>query len=60
MSTQENGQILRGELTQVVASVFETMLSLEVTGCGPIWYPSANRITSAVHLSGDWNGAILL
>jgi CheY-specific phosphatase CheX len=44
----------------VVKSVFETMTSLEVMESGTSWYAGAARLTAAVHLTGDWNGAVLL
>jgi chemotaxis protein CheX len=28
--------------------------------CGTPWFPSADRLTAAIHLAGDWNGAVLL
>src|ERR1035441_5371457 len=36
------------------------MMSLEVTECGTPWFPGGDRLTSALHLAGDWNGAVLL
>ena len=35
-------------------------MGLEVSQNGPPWFPSADRLTSALHLAGDWNGAVLL
>jgi CheY-specific phosphatase CheX len=46
-------------IAQIVGSVFETMMSLEVERSGALWAPSEDRVTSAVCLSGDWNGAFL-
>jgi chemotaxis protein CheX len=60
MPTELSIEILPSELAQIVESVFGTMLSLEVGECGTPWFPSGNRLTSAVHLAGDWNGAVLL
>lgn len=48
------------ELVQIVQSVFETMLRLEVGEGGLPWFPQGDRLTAAVHLAGDWNGAVLL
>ena len=49
-----------GELAQIVKSVFGNMVNLEVSECGTPWFPGGNRLTSAVHLTGDWKGAVLL
>jgi chemotaxis protein CheX len=48
------------ELAQIVESVFETMLNLEVGQRGTPWFPGGDRLTAAVHLTGDWNGAVLV
>jgi chemotaxis protein CheX len=53
-------EIVPDELAQIVESVFDTMLSLKTHGCGTAWFPSVDRLTSVVHLAGDWNGALLL
>jgi chemotaxis protein CheX len=60
MPTELSTGILPSELAQVVESVFGTMMNLEVGDCGTPWFPSGDRLTSAVHLAGDWNGAVLL
>jgi chemotaxis protein CheX len=60
MPTESSIKIHRSELAQIVESVFETMLRLEAVERGAPWSPSGDRLTSAVHLAGDWNGAILL
>jgi len=60
MPTQLSVEILPSEVAQIVESVFGTMLGLEVSECGMPWFPSGDRLTSAVHLAGDWNGAVLL
>jgi chemotaxis protein CheX len=60
MPTEMSVQILPSELAQIVESVFATMLSLEVGEGGTSWFPSGDRLTAAVHLAGDWNGAVLL
>jgi CheY-specific phosphatase CheX len=51
--------IQASELVEIVGSVFATMLRLEVRESGDPWFPCGNRLTSAVHLTGDWNGAVL-
>jgi chemotaxis protein CheX len=52
--------ILPSEVAQIVESVFAAMLSMEVTQFGTPWFPGDDRLTSALHLAGDWNGAVLL
>ena len=47
------------ELAQIVQSVFRAMLSLE-WGMRDTLVSRGNRLTSAVHLAGDWSGALLL
>jgi chemotaxis protein CheX len=60
MPTDLRTAIRTDEVAQIVESVFGTMLSLDVSPSGAPWFPSGNRLTSAVHLTGDWNGAVLL
>jgi chemotaxis protein CheX len=60
MPTEMTAGILPDELAQIVKTVFGTMVSLEVDECGTLWFPSGDRLTSAVHLTGDWKGAVLL
>jgi chemotaxis protein CheX len=59
MLSESGTGILPSELAQIVESVFGTMLSLEVGQCDTPWFPGADRLTSAVHLAGVWNGAVL-
>src|ERR1017187_7804530 len=56
---------MRSELStdivvEVIESVFSTMLDLEVTRVDAPWSPTGDRLTSAVYLEGNWNGAVLL
>ena len=60
MPTEFSTETLTGALAQIVESVFETMMSLEVTESETPWFPGGDRLTSALHLAGDWNGAVLL
>ena len=60
MPTQLSIEILPSEVAQIVESVFENMLSLEVAESGTPWFPSTDRMTAAVHMAGDWSGAVLL
>jgi chemotaxis protein CheX len=46
-------------LTQTVEAVFLNMMNLEVSPGETPWTPSQDQLTSAVHLSGVWNGALL-
>jgi chemotaxis protein CheX len=55
-----NIEISPSDLTQIVESVFDAMIGLEARPCGPPWFPGADRLTAAVHLAGDWNGAVML
>jgi chemotaxis protein CheX len=58
--TESNVEVLPSELAQIVESVFATMLSLEVRERGTPRFGGEDRVTAAVHLAGDWNGAVLL
>jgi chemotaxis protein CheX len=60
VKTEPSLELPPGALAQVVESVFENMLNLGVSECGTAWFPGADRLTSAVYLTGAWNGALLL
>ena len=60
MPTELSVGIRPSELAQVVESVFSTMLSLEAAESRTPWFPGAERLTATVHLTGDWNGAVVL
>jgi chemotaxis protein CheX len=60
MPTDANVTILRDDLRQIVESVFDTMLGLEVRAVDTPWFANGDRLSSAVHLAGHWNGAVLL
>jgi len=60
MPTELILKIVPTELAQIVESVFAAMMRLEVNECGTPWFTGEDRLTSFVHLSGDWNGALLL
>src|SRR5260370_1214186 len=47
-------------VARIVESVFVTMMNLEVHPSEIPWAPSHDQLTSVVHLSGDWNGALVL
>jgi chemotaxis protein CheX len=46
-------------LVQIVKSVFITMMSLEVFDSEVPFSSQGDRVTSFVHLTGGWNGAVL-
>jgi len=60
MPTESCLETVRGELAQIVESVFATMFSLEVDEVETPWFPADDRLTAAVHLAGPCNGAVLL
>lgn len=60
MQTDMSHAALPGELTQVVESVFAAMMQLGADPCTTPWFPGANRLTAAVRLTGEWNGAVLI
>lgn len=59
-STQDAVQISRSELAQIVESVFVTMLGLAAVEDKTPCFPSTDRLTASVHLTGTWNGAVLV
>jgi chemotaxis protein CheX len=58
MPTESNIETPLAELTEIVVSVFTTMMGLEVSESTTEWFPNEDRLISAVHLTGDWNGAV--
>jgi chemotaxis protein CheX len=60
MPTELSVEIVPNELVQIVGTVFETMLRLETSEGGTAWYPSQERLTAAVRLTGHWNGEVLI
>ncbi len=60
MPTEVRLEVFAHELAQIVESVFATMLTLEVEMCETPWFAAQDRLTAAVHLAGDWNGAVLV
>jgi chemotaxis protein CheX len=47
-------------IAQIVESVFDAMIGLRLEETSTAWFPAADRLTAAVHLSGEWNGALML
>jgi chemotaxis protein CheX len=60
MSTLLPIEIHPTDVAQIVEAVFTTMLNMETVVIGDPWFPGSARLTSTVHLAGDWNGAVLL
>ena len=60
MPTDSGIEVHAAELAQIVEAVFDTMLQLDVTQCDVPWRPDDARLMSFVHLTGDWNGAVLI
>jgi chemotaxis protein CheX len=46
-------------LSEIVKSVFLTMMDLELSSSEKPWHPGGDRLTSFVQLTGDWNGAVM-
>ena len=58
MLTESRAEVVRGELVQIVDQVFATMLGLQIEECGVPWFPGEDRLTSTVHMAGDWNARV--
>ena len=59
MSLTETSTIV-DELGQTVATIFQTMIGMEVAPHGGAGSPTANRLAATVHFSGSWSGVLLL
>jgi len=59
MLTQSGEEIAAHAVTQIVQSVFSTMLGLEVTRRHIPWAEASQRVTSLVHLTGAWNVSVI-
>jgi chemotaxis protein CheX len=53
-------ELVAGELAQIVESVFETMLSLEVSERGEPGCVSVDRVRAVVKMTSAWTGAVLV
>lgn len=60
MHAETGLDILPGELADIAASVFATMLHLGIRETDTPWFPDSRRLTAVVYLTGDWNGAVAL
>ena len=47
-------------LSEIVKSVFLTMMDLELSSSESPWHAGGDRLTSFVQLTGEWNGAVML
>lgn len=47
-------------VTQIVESIFTTMMDLPVSASEAPWLPARDRLVSSVHLEGDWSGVVSL
>ena len=47
-------------VTQIVESIFTTMMDIPVSVSTAPWLPAGDRLTSSVHLEGDWSGVVAL
>jgi chemotaxis protein CheX len=47
-------------VTKIVESIFTTMMDLDVSVSKAQWLPAGDRLTSSVHLEGDWTGVVAL
>ena len=52
--------VYRADLAQIVESVFQTMLDLEVQRAEMPWTPVSDVLTGAIHFAGEWKGAVLI
>ena len=57
---QDEPTISAGDLEQRVASVFETMLGVEMRTSDWPWCAEPNRVEASVHLTGSWSGVLIL
>lgn len=60
MTSEINLAVSAGEVAQIVSSVCQTMLGIESTVVDLPWFPNCQRLTAAVQLAGDWNGAVTI
>ena len=60
MTSEVSPNVKPDDLAQIVDSVFETMMNLRAEPGTVLWFASDDRVTAAVHLSGPWNGSVLI
>lgn len=49
-----------GELHQIVASVFQLMMGLDVEAVDRPWSPQPDHLAAAIQLQGSWTGDLVL
>lgn len=52
--------VYRSDVTNIVVSVFQTMLNLEIAATESSWVDAPDGVTAAVYFAGTWRGAVLL
>ena len=52
--------VFRTDLAQIVVSVFQAMLNLEIGPTEMAWAPAPDMLTAAIYFAGEWKGAVLL
>jgi chemotaxis protein CheX len=52
--------VYRADLAQIVVSVFQTMLNLELVPADMPWDTRPDTLTAAIYFAGTWQGAVLL
>jgi chemotaxis protein CheX len=52
--------VYRTDLAQIVVSVFQTMLNLEIAPADVSWTTKPDTLTAAIYFAGTWKGAVLL
>jgi chemotaxis protein CheX len=55
MEVEVGGEIL----SQIVETVFTNMMGIDVSRCESAWVADPDRLTSAVGMSGEWNGTLV-
>jgi chemotaxis protein CheX len=60
MTTETKLELPQGAVAQIVEAVFATMMNLEVKEAAQSWAASADRLTASVHLTGEWNGVVMM
>jgi CheY-specific phosphatase CheX len=60
MTSESSIEVHPSEVAEIVESVFLAMLGLGAQRDGPPWFADPNRLTAAVHMAGNWNGALLV
>jgi len=53
-------RVYRADLSQIVVSVFQTMLNLEIVPAEVEWATRPDTLTAAIYFAGTWKGAVLL